>query len=284
MSRIKLSKADLAFYGPLATLLVVVAACFLGPNAMGVDPLAQDLGNRLQAPAWLGGDGGALGTDAFGRDVLARVLEGGKVSLLVGFGAATGAMVLGVLLGLVAGYRGGWIDRVVMAFADVWLAFPFLVLALAAVAVVGSDVPVLIVLLTLGGWVLPTRVTRTIVQQVRSEDFVVAAVGAGASDAYVIRKHLLPQVIPVTLVVWSFTVGTLVVVESALSFLGLGVRPPTPSWGNLVSDGTVYLESAWWIGAFPAVMIVVTVLVSNSLGAGLRHKLSRAGIHAEVVR
>lgn len=279
-----MSRVNVAFYGPLAVLLVVVTACFVGPTAMGVDPLAQELGNRLQAPTWLGGNGGALGTDAFGRDVLARVLEGGKVSLLVGFGAATGAMIIGVLLGLVAGYRGGWVDRVVMAVADVWLAFPFLVLALAAVAVVGSDVPVLIVLLTLGGWVLPTRVTRTIVQQVRSEDFVVAAVGAGASDAYVIGKHLLPQVIPVTLVVWSFTVGTLVVVESALSFLGLGVRPPTPSWGNLVSDGTVYLETAWWIGAWPAVMITVTVLLSNMLGAGLRQKLSRSGIRAEVVR
>lgn len=274
---------DLRLWTPLVVLALVVAGCLLGPLLVSADPIAQNLGNRLEAPRWMGGSGGLLGTDAFGRDLLARTLAGGRVSLAVGFGAATGAVVLGVLLGLLAGYRGGRLDRAIMTVADIWLAFPFLVLALAAVAVVGSDVPVLIALLTLGGWVLPTRVTRTVVQRLRGEDFVVAATGAGASDRYVVVKHLLPQVLPVTLVVWSFTVGTLVVIESSLSFLGLGVRPPTPSWGNLISDGTVYLETAWWIIAWPSIMIGLTVLCANTLGTAMRRRLSGIGLDPEVL-
>ncbi|MBS4753848.1 ABC transporter permease [Nocardioides sp. zg-ZUI104] len=276
-------RVDLRLWLPLGVLLLIGAASVLGPGLLDLEPEAQDLGNRLQEPVWLGGDGGALGTDAFGRDLLARTLAGGQVSLAVGFGAATGAVLLGVLLGLVAGYRGGRLDRAIMSVADVWLAFPFLVLALAAVAVVGSDIPVLIALLTLGGWVLPTRVTRTIVQRLRGEDYVVAATGAGASDAYVVWRHLLPQVLPVTLVVWSFTVGTLVVIESSLSFLGLGVRPPTPSWGNLISDGTSYLETAWWILTWPALMIVVTVLCANALGTALRRRLNDVALDPKVL-
>jgi peptide/nickel transport system permease protein len=276
-------RPDLLLWCSAGGLVLVVAACLLAPVLLDPARLEQDLGNRLLAPVWLGGDGGLLGTDAFGRDLLARTLAGGRVSLAVGFGAATGAVVLGVLLGLVAGYRGGLVDRVVTALADVWLAFPFLVIALAAVAVVGSDIPVLVALLTLGGWVLPTRVTRTIVQRVRSEDYVVAAVGAGASDAYVIRKHLVPQVLPVVLVVWSFTVGTLVVIEGSLSFLGLGVRPPMPSWGNLIADGTVHLATAWWIVAWPSAMIVLTVLGSNALGTALRRRLAAVGLDQEAL-
>ncbi|MGH1562365.1 ABC transporter permease [Mumia sp. DW29H23] len=265
---------DLRLWTSVGVLGLVVVACFLGPVLLGPDAGQQALGDRLAPPAWLPGaiEGRPFGTDAFGRDMLARTLEGGRVSLEVGFGAATGAVVIGLVLGLVAGYRGGWWDRVIMTVADVWLAFPFLVIALAAVAVVGSDIPVLIALLTLGGWVLPTRVTRTIAQRVRSEEYVVAAVGAGASDLYLVRRHVLPQVLPANLVVWSFTVGALVVIEGALSFLGLGVKPPTPSWGNIVSDGTPYLETAWWIVAWPALMIVVTVMCANALGNGLRRR------------
>jgi peptide/nickel transport system permease protein len=253
-------------------LVALTLACFFGPALLGEEAGQQALGSRLKPPFWMPGalPGSPLGTDAFGRDMLVRTLEGGRVSLEVGFGAATGAVVLGTLLGVVAGFWGGWCDRVVMALADVWLALPFLVIALAAVAVVGSDIPVLIALLTLGGWVLPTRVTRTIAQRIRSEDYVVAAAGAGAGAGYLMRRHILPQVLPVVLVVWSFTVGALVVIEGALSFLGLGVKPPTPSWGNLLADGTVYLETAWWIAAWPALMIVVTVVCTNALGNGLR--------------
>jgi ABC-type dipeptide/oligopeptide/nickel transport system permease subunit len=255
-------------------LILIVFGCFVGPSLLSESATAQTLSERLKPGFWSseGIPGKPLGTDAFGRDMVARTLEGGRVSLQVGFGAATGSVIIGLFLGLVAGYRGGWVDRAVMGVSDVWVAFPFLVIALAAVAVVGSSIPVLIVLLTLGGWVLPTRVTRTIAQRVRSEDYVVAAAGAGATDTYLVRTHVLPQVLPANLVVWSFTVGTLVIIEGALSFLGLGVRPPMPSWGNILADGTAYLETAWWICACPAVMIVATVMCANTLGTGLRRR------------
>jgi len=263
---------DLGLWLSLGTLAAITLACFLGPALLPDDAGQQALSERLRPPFWSPDAlaGSPLGTDAFGRDMLSRTLEGGRVSLEVGFGAATGAVLIGTLLGVLAGFWGGWLDKLVMALADVWLAFPFLVIALATVAVVGSDLPVLIALLTLGGWVLPTRVTRTIAQRVRSEDYVVAAAGAGAGDGYLMRRHVLPQVLPVVLVVWSFTVGALVVIEGALSFLGLGVKPPTPSWGNIMSDGTLYLETAWWIAAWPATMIVLTVVCANGLGNGLR--------------
>jgi peptide/nickel transport system permease protein len=262
----------LQLWGSLGTLVLIVLACFVGPMLMDEQRGQQALSERLQGPVWTADsvEGKPLGTDNFGRDMVYRTLEGGRVSLQVGFGAATGAVVVGMVLGLVAGYKGGWADRVVMGASDIWLAFPFLVICLAAVAVIGSDVSVLIVLLTLGGWVLPTRVTRTIAQRVRSEDYVVAARGAGASDLYLVRKHVLPQVLPANLVVWSFTVGTLVVIEGALSFLGLGVRPPLPSWGNILSDGRNYLETAWWICLWPALMLVATVVCTNMLGTSLR--------------
>lgn len=277
-------RRNLGLWASLTSLIVIVLSCYIGPLLLGADATEQKLGDRLKPPFWLEGSapGKPFGTDAFGRDMLARTLEGGQVSLEVGFGAATGAVLLGVILGLIAGYRGGWIDRAIMGISDVWIAFPFLVLALAAVAVIGSSVPVLIALLTLGGWVLATKVTRTIAQRLRGEDYVMAAVGAGASDTYIIRKHVLPQVVPANLVVWAFTVGTLVIIEGALSFLGLGVKPPQPSWGNILSDGVNYLERAWWICLWPSLMLVATVISTNALGNGLRRRWESGAMTVEV--
>lgn len=258
--------------GSLTVLLLVALACFVGPRFMDPARGQQALGDRLAGPAWLDGsvDGRPLGTDSFGRDMIHRTLEGGQVSLQIAFLAATGAVVVGMVLGLVAGFRGGWADRIVTGLSDVWIAFPFLVICLATVAVVGSDVWVLTGLLVLGGWVLPTKVTRTVAMRVRGEDYVAAARGAGASNFYLIRTHVLPQVLPANLVVWSFTVGTLVIIEGALSFLGLGVRPPQASWGSLLSDGRGFLETAWWISLWPGVLLVVTVVATNLLGTALR--------------
>lgn len=258
--------------GSLGVLLIVALACFVGPRLMDPARGQQALGDRLKPPTWLDGavDGRLLGTDNFGRDMIHRTLEGGQVSLQIAFLAATGAVAVGMLLGLLAGFRGGWVDKIISGLSDVWIAFPFLVICLAAVAVVGSDVWVLTALLVLGGWVLPTKVTRTVAMRVRSEDYVAAARGAGASNAYLIRTHVLPQVLPANLVVWSFTVGTLVIVEGALSFLGLGVRPPQASWGQLLSDGRGFLETAWWISLWPGLLLVVTVVATNVLGVALR--------------
>lgn len=272
MTRLLRRPAVLVGLGGLLTLLALVTFPGVvtdhGPNT-------QILSQRLVPPAWMDGGSSAhlLGTDHLGRDIAARTLYGGRVSLLVGFVSATAASILGILLGLMAGYRGGWVDRVVSEVGNVWLAFPFLVLAIATVAVVGSDLTVLVVLLAIAAWVTPTAITRAATASLRGEDYVQAAIGMGASDTWILRTHILRTVMAPNLVVWTLTVGTLVVIEGALSFLGLGVRPPTASWGSMLNDGRAYLETAWWLVAFPGIALTLTVALTNLLGDGLRDAL-----------
>ncbi|MCC5578383.1 ABC transporter permease [Microtetraspora sp. AC03309] len=267
----------------LAGSALIALAVTFGPPLLGLDPLEQDLPARLAPPFWMEGAlaGHPLGTDQLGRDLLARVLAGGRTSLLVGFAASSLACVVGIVVGLLAGYLGGWVDRLVMGLGDLWIAFPFLVLAIATIGVVGSSTPILITLLVLAGWVTSARVTRTIVKQVRGEDYVMAAVGAGAGHLNVLARHLLPAVAGANLVIWTFSVGTMVLVEGGLSFLGLGVRPPTPSWGTILNDGRELLETAWWIPLWPGLTLTLTVLLVNLLGDGLRDTLDvRTDDHA----
>ncbi|MFG1941496.1 ABC transporter permease [Nonomuraea sp. NPDC048826] len=256
----------------LSGLALITLSVMLGPLVLGLDPLEQDLPAKLAPPFWMEGalPGHPLGTDQLGRDLLARVLAGGRTSLLVGFVASTLTCAVGILVGLLAGYLGGWVDRLVMGLGDLWIAFPFLVLAIATIGVIGSSTPVLITLLVLAGWVTSARVTRTIVKQVRGEDYVMAAVGAGAGHLNVLTRHLTPAVASANLVIWTFSVGTMVLVEGGLSFLGLGVRPPTPSWGTILNDGRELLETAWWIPLWPGLTLTLTVLLVNLLGDGLR--------------
>lgn len=267
----------------LAGLVPIALAVAFGPLLLGVDPLEQDLPAKLAPPFWMEGSlaGHPLGTDQLGRDLLARVLAGGRTSLLVGFVASTLACAVGIVVGLLSGYLGGWTDRLIMGLGDLWIAFPFLVLAIAAIGVVGSSTPILITLLTLAGWVTSARVTRTIVKQVRGEDYVAASVGAGAGHLSVLTRHLLPAVAGANLVIWTFVVGTMVLVEGGLSFLGLGVRPPAPSWGTILNDGRELLETAWWIPLWPGLALTLTVFLVNLLGDGLRDALDvRTDDHA----
>jgi len=272
MSRLLRRPAVAVGLGGLLVLLVLVTFPGLLTDH---DPNTQTLSQRLVPPAWMAGGTSdhLLGTDHLGRDITARTLHGGRVSLLVGFVAATAASVLGILLGLLAGYRGGWVDRVVTEAGNVWLAFPFLVLAIATVAVVGSDLSVLVVLLAIAAWVTPTAITRAATASLRGEDYVQAAIGMGAGDTWILRRHVLRSVLAPNLVVWTLTVGTLVVIEGALSFLGLGVRPPTASWGSMLNDGRAYLETAWWLVVFPGAALTITVALTNLLGDGLRDAL-----------
>lgn len=267
----------------LAGLVPIALAVAFGPLLLGVDPLEQDLPAKLAPPFWMEGSlaGHPLGTDQLGRDLLARVLAGGRTSLLVGFVASTLACAVGIVVGLLSGYLGGWTDRLIMGLGDLWIAFPFLVLAIATIGVVGSSTPILITLLTLAGWVTSARVTRTIVKQVRGEDYVAASVGAGAGHLSVLTRHLLPAVAGANLVIWTFVVGTMVLVEGGLSFLGLGVRPPAPSWGTILNDGRELLETAWWIPLWPGLALTLTVFLVNLLGDGLRDALDvRTDDHA----
>lgn len=255
-----------------AVIALLVASAVFAPALAPHDPTLQTLGDRLKPPAWLPGGSPRypLGTDGFGRDVLSRTLYGGRVSLLIGFLCSTISAALGITLGLLAGYVGGKPGLVIQRAADIQLAFPFLVVAIAVIAVLGPDLPVLVALLSLAGWVYYARITRAQTLRLRHIEYVEAARALGAGMSRIILRHVLPNVLSPNLVIWTFAISTLILIESSLSFLGLGVQPPTPSWGNMLSEGRGYLDDAWWLAIFPGLMITVTVLAVNTLGDALR--------------
>ena len=252
---------------------VALAAIFaeaIAPSA----PDAQLLTSRLDPPSWLGGEHGyILGTDQLGRDVLSRVIYGSRVSLIVGLAGVVLSGTLGVTLGLVAGYFGGYWDRVIMRITDVQQAIPALVLAIAVVAVLRPSLLNLIIVLAVTTWVAFARVVRSEVLALRETLFVEAARVVGARDRRIIARHILPNVAASIIVIGSLTVANLILFEASLSFLGLGVPPPTPTWGRMVFDGMEYVSTAWWIPLFPGVAVMLTVLGSNLVGDWLRDAL-----------
>lgn len=252
---------------------VALAALFaevIAPSA----PETQRLTDRLDPPSWLGGTHGyVLGTDQLGRDVLSRVIYGSRVSLVVGLAGVVLSGTLGVTLGLVAGYFGGYWDRVIMRVTDVQQAIPALVLAIAVVAVLRPSLLNLIIVLAVTTWVAFARVVRSEVLALRETVFVEAARVVGARDRRIIARHILPNVAASIIVIGSLTVANLILFEASLSFLGLGVPPPTPTWGRMVFDGLEYVSTAWWIPLFPGVAVMLTVLGSNLVGDWLRDVL-----------
>jgi peptide/nickel transport system permease protein len=263
------NRSALVATGVLA--LVVASAVFAGQLAPH-DPYAQDLGNRLRPPFWLPGasPGHLLGTDGFGRDILSRILYGGRVSLLIGFACSSVSATIGITLGLLSGYVGGKLGLVILRAADIQLAFPFLVIAIAVIAILGSDLPVLVGLLSVAGWVYYARITRGQTLRIRNAEYIEAARVIGCGSARIILRHVLPNVLSPNLVIWTFAIATLILIESSLSFLGVGVQPPTPSWGNMLSEGRTYVDDAWWLAIFPGLAITITVLAVNTLGDALR--------------
>jgi peptide/nickel transport system permease protein len=255
-------------------MLVVVAA--LGaPWIAAYDPTEQDITNRLRPPGSPDTAGRAhlLGTDHLGRDILARVLFGARPALMVGFAAVAISGVLGMMVGLVSGYFGGRIDDVFMRLADIQLAFPFILLAIAVIGVLGPSLPVIIVVIGVSSWVVYARVVRGAVLSLREREFVQAAHALGSGDGRVLLRHILPNAFTPWLVVATLDMARVIVIESALSFLGLGVQPPTPTWGGMLADGRVYISTAWWLATFPGLAILVTVLGINLFGDGLRDTL-----------
>lgn len=250
-------------------VLAFVAASICAPLLSPFDPLAPDFGAVLEAPSWRH----PFGTDDLGRDILARVLFGGRVSLQAGLLTVGFALVVGVPLGLSAGFFGGRVDNLVMRGIEVILSFPTLVLALGITAVLG---PKLVhALLAIGIVFVPhfARLIRGQVLSVKENDYVTAARALGGSDARVMGLHVLPNCLGPILVQSTFSVALGILIEAALSFLGLGTQPPTPSWGIMLSTGRAYLEQAPWLGAFPGFAIFLTVLGFNMLGDGIRDAL-----------
>jgi peptide/nickel transport system permease protein len=248
-----------------------IAAPLLTPHQPGTISLAS----RLAPPAWTTGGkpDHLLGTDQLGRDVLSRLAFGARVSLLVGFSAVALSGVIGVALGLIAGYYGGWFDDVIMRLADFELAFPFILLAIAVLAVLGPGLEKVILVLSLTGWAQYCRLTRAQVLGLRETEFVEAARTIGASTARVLRRHVLPNTLAPVIVIASFSVAGVIIAEASLSFLGLGVPPAVPSWGGMLAEGRAYIERAWWLVTFPGLMLMLTVLSINVLGDAIRDAL-----------
>lgn len=253
---------------------LVVVASLLAPLLTGYDPVKPSFSQRLAPPWGLGGTHAhLLGTDNLGRDILARLLHGGRISLALAVTAVAIAGVVGVAVGLAASWGGGAADAIIMRVADVQLAFPVIMLAIAIVAVVGTTPITLVGVLALSGWVLYARTIRAHVLTIRRLDYVDAAAMLGASDLRIILRHVLPNTVAPILVIGSSQFATMVLLESGLSFLGMGIQPPLPSWGSMLAEGRDYLSNAWWLATAPGLVIAFVVLGANLLGDGLRDLL-----------
>lgn len=248
-------------------VLVVVAAAF-APWIAPYRENAQNLVAPLQSPSLASGH--LLGTDQLGEDVLSQVIYGARVTLLVGVAATLLASTVGTLIGLVAGYFGGIRDQILMRLADTQLAFPSILLAMVLVAVIGPSTLFLIVVLGLTGWVSYARVVRAEVKRLRSLEFITAARAMGVRDRTIIRRHLLPNVMAPLATIGTLQVASMIIIAASLSYLGLGLPPSVPSWGAMVQAGQIYLRTAWWIGVFPGLALVLTTLVINLAGDLLR--------------
>ncbi len=255
----------------LAAVVVAVFAGSISPH----DPLRQNVLMRLKPPAWVEGGSAShlLGTDALGRDLLSRTLHGARISLTVGVLAVLMGGAIGVLLGLLAGYYRGTVDAVLGRLADIQQALPFIVLVLALVAAVGPSLKNLILVLGIGSWVNFYRIVRGEVQAVRELPYIEAAHATGLSHPRTMFRHVLPNVTAAAIITVTLLVPQVILYEAALSFLGLGVPAPAPTWGGMIADGRNYIEIAWWISVFPGLFLMTVVLAVNMLGEWLRDYL-----------
>jgi peptide/nickel transport system permease protein len=261
--------------GSFALLGLVVAAALFAELIAPADLTEGSIRDRLLPPVWManGSWSHVLGTDQVGRDVFARLVHGARISLLVGLGGMVISLLVGTLLGLFSGYWGGIVDRVILRVTDIQLAFPFLALAIAVVSVLGPGITNVILVLAATGWTLYSRVVRAEVLSARERTYVEAARAVGGSDMRIMLRHILPNVSAPVIVVSSFTLAQMIITEASLSFLGLGIRPPIPTWGGMLSDSRNYLQVSWWLPTFPGLALFLTLLAINVVGDWLRDTL-----------
>jgi peptide/nickel transport system permease protein len=259
-------KGSYLFYSGLAVVLFFIVLAVLAPLVATHDPTAIDLNNIFAAPS----SQHFFGTDELGRDVFSRIVYGSRISLFVGFVAVGISLIIGVFLGLIAGYFGGWTDIIIMRIVDIMLCFPAFFLILAVIAFLNPSVFNVMAVIGLTGWMGVTRLVRAEVMSVKTRDYITAAQVQGLSGRIIMFKHILPNVMTPIFVTATLGIAGAILTESSLSFLGLGVQPPTPSWGNILTAGKDNIMFAWWLSMFPGLAIFITVLGYNLLGEGLR--------------
>ena len=259
-------KGSYLFYSGLAVVLFFIMVAIFAPFIATQDPTAINLNNIFAAPSELN----FFGTDELGRDVFSRIVYGSRISLFVGFVAVGISLLIGVILGLIAGYFGGWTDIIIMRIVDIMLCFPAFFLILAVIAFLNPSVFNVMAVIGLTGWMGVTRLVRAEVMSVKTRDYITAAQVQGLSTNIIMFKHILPNVMTPIFVTATLGIAGAILTESSLSFLGLGVQPPTPSWGNILTAGKDNIMFAWWLSMFPGLAIFITVLGYNLLGEGLR--------------
>lgn len=264
----------------LALLLLVlfVLVALFGPYLVAHDPLAGSLRARLDPPVWQEGGSWAhvFGTDRLGRDILARLVAGARISLMVCALVIAISGTIGTAVGTLAGYFGGWTDRILMRLVDLALSFPVILLALLLGAISGPSFTNIIIVISLVLWSQYARMARGETIKLRNEDFVDLARTSGLSNLRIIWAHILPNIAPSLIVVATLQVGVVIVLEASLSFLGVGVPPPAPSWGSMIADGRSYITSAWWLCMIPGIAILLTVMSINLVGDALADRINPA--------
>lgn len=258
----------------LAIIIIVgfVFSAVFAPYLVPADPNEISLRNRLKPPGWVGETGQryVLGTDHLGRDLLSRLITGSRISLQVGILSVLFGIAIGLILGLISGYFGGLSDQIIMRLTDIQLSLPFILLALTIIALIGPGTFKIIIVFALTNWVVYAKVVRASTLSVKGMDFVTAARATGVRHSKIIIIHILPNIVSPLIVIASVQVAQVIMYEAAFGFFGLGVPPPTPTWGNMLSDGRNYMEVAWWVATFPGVAIMLVVFGINILGDSLR--------------
>jgi peptide/nickel transport system permease protein len=258
----------------LVVLFIVVLAALLSSWIVPHDPTLRDITQRLEPPmSVVEGNLFILGTDALGRDILSRIIYGTRITLIVGLAAVGLAGMVGLVLGLLAGYSGGWPDAIIMRLADIQLAVPFMVLAIAVAGVLGSSLRNTIIVLGITGWVTYGRLIRGETLSVRENEYILSARAIGAGGTRIVGRHILPNVRASMIVAATLMVARMLLAEASLSFLGLGIPPQTPTWGVMISEGREYIATSWWVSAFPGIAILITVMSVNLVGDWLRDAL-----------
>lgn len=256
----------------LVLMALLAVTLLAGPSIVSADPVSQLLVGRLKPPGWVGPDGVVrlLGTDQLGRDVLARILAGARLSIVVAAASVATSLAIGVPFGIIAGFYGGLADKVLMRLTDAQLAFPVVLFAIVLATAIGPSIPTLILVLALTAWTRHARVVYGMMTSLKARDYVLAARALGATDLRLMARHLLPNAWSPIVVISAFLIGRMVLLEAALSFLGIGVPPPNPSLGNILSDGQDWIWVAPWLSTYPGFALVFIMVVTNLVGDVLR--------------